>query len=323
MVIRVPRTAHRVGAGCNREKWELYICTELRMSSGVQRLQAFSTCRGRALVLGRVQGVGDAQASGHCGASDVGLTLASILAEDEAEEAQQARTVVLRLRDRDDASWAVPAVDWLAERGRRVLLRTCVRTSTPLVDVARRWGATVVLDLAHGRPDLQRALIGPGAEPASALLLHAQHLRSRSIEVVAGLGPLLPTLHERTGAALTLMRHVAAADLRDAHLSIGRLGPGRLEALSQSLPWADVLALGRAFDLPVPADRGWPVVAASGARLGPQAHAAFVSAMRRQAEDCGLRVDHCGCPAACHLDPELVPDYVPLRTSDMFAFETG
>jgi hypothetical protein len=302
----------------------LYMRTELLMSSGIQRLQAFATCRGRGLVLGRVQRARGANPVG--APSDVALVLASILAEDDAvgaDPADRAPTIVLRLRNRDDATWATPAVHWLAERGRRVLLRTCVRMSKALVEAAQRWDATVMLDVAHGRPQLQRALLGPAAEPASALLLQAQHLRSRNIEVVAGMGPLLPTLHDRTGAAASLMHHVVAADIRDAHLGVGRLGPGRLDALSQSLPWADVLALARAFDLPIPAERGWPVVAASGARLATRAHAAFFRAMHRLAEDCGLRVDHCGCPAACHLDPGLLPEYVPLRTNDLFASEAG
>jgi nucleotide-binding universal stress UspA family protein len=292
------------------------------MGSRIHRLQTFATCRGRGLVLGRLRGVGDARTFGASAESDVALVLASISAEDDAT-AQQACTVVLHVRDRDDSSWAATAVDWLSERGRRVLLRTCVRLSNALVDAADRWGATVMLDLAHGRPDLQRALLGSAAEPATALLLHAQHLRSRDIEVVAGVGPLLPTLHDRTGAAASLMHHVVAADVCDAHLSIGRLGPSRFEALAQTLAWADVLALARAYDLPIPPDRGWPVVAASGARLGQRSHTVFHLAMRRLAEDCGLRVDHCGCPAACHLDPGLVPEYVPLRTHELFAVEAG
>jgi hypothetical protein len=293
------------------------------MGSRIRRLQTFTTCRGRGLVLGRVQGVHGAHSER--GEADVALVLASILAEDDAgrERAEQARTVVLRLRERDDARWAAPAVHWLAERGRRILLRTCVRMSSALVEAAQRWGATVVLDVAHGEPGLQCALLGSAAEPVNALLLHAQHLRSRDIEVVAGIGPLLPRLHDRTGAAAALMHHVFAADIRDVHLSIGRLGPGRLEALAQSLSWADVLAVARAFDLPIPRERGWPEVAASGARLAPRSYAVFRQAMGRIAEDCGLRIDHCGCPAACHLDPGIVPDHVPLGTNELFAAEAG
>lgn len=278
-------------------------------------------------MLGRLQGAGFAEDwSSSAAGSDVALALASILGEDDATGATHgghARTIVVRVRSRDDAAWAAHAVDWLAERGRRVLLRTSVRLSKAALDAAQRWGATAVLELAHGRPDLQRALLGSDAEPASTLLLHAQHLRSRDIEVVASLGPLFPTLHDRSGAAASLMRHVVAADIRDAHLSIGQLGPGRLEALAHSVAWADVLALARAFELPIPPERGWPVVGASGARLSPRAFAVFRQAMHRTAEDCGLRVDHCGCPAQCHLDPELVPDYVPLLTSDLFAVQTG
>jgi hypothetical protein len=271
------------------------------------------------VVLGRASGAGATQVPG----GDVGLMLASILGEDEASGVGPVPTVVLRVPTRDDASWAAPALSWLSERGRRVLVRTSVRMPKPLVDAAHHWGAAAMLELAHPRPSLQAALLGAAAEPTSALLLHAQHLRSRDIEVIANLGPLFPTLHDRSGAAASLMQHVVAADIRDAHLSLGRLGPGRLEALGQILPWADVLALARAFELPISSERAWPVIGASSIRLAPRAALAFREAMRRAAESCGLRIDHCGCLAHCHLDPERVPECVSLQTSELFAMQTG
>ena len=289
------------------------------MGSGIQQLQSFATCRGRGLVLGRAQGAGEA----HTRDRDVALAVASILGEDEATLGGPARTVVLRIHARDDANWAAPALHWLSERGRRVVLRTCVRMSKGLVDAAQRWGATTVLELAHARPRLQAALLGGSAEPTSALLLHAQHLRSCNIEVVASLGPLLPTVHDRSGAAASLMKHVVAADIRDAHLVVGRLGPGRLEALASMLSWGDLLALARAYDLPIDPESAWPIVGASTARLALRTHTVFLHAMHRIAEGVGLRIDHCGCPAQCHLDSGLVPACVSLRTSDLFAAEAG
>mgnify|MGYP007011848326 CR=1 FL=1 len=115
------------------------------MGSGIQQLQSFATCRGRGLVLGRAQGAGEA----HTRDRDVALAVASILGEDEATLGGPARTVVLRIHARDDANWAAPALHWLSERGRRVVLRTCVRMSKGLVDAAQR--AEVETLTAEGR----------------------------------------------------------------------------------------------------------------------------------------------------------------------------
>src|SRR5690606_32033711 len=141
----------------------------LPMSSGFTCLHAFRACHGLALVVGR----GSARAPGDD--EDVGLALGATLGEREAR-GEPARTVVLRLTNRDDVTWARPAVEWLAERGRRVLVRSGVVLGRELVQSVRRWGVTAVLELAHPRPAHQRALVGPTAEPAATLLLHAQHL---------------------------------------------------------------------------------------------------------------------------------------------------
>src|SRR5262245_41107345 len=89
------------------------------MGSGFRCLHAFDACHGLAVVVGR----GATRVPGED--EDVGLALGAALGEREAR-GEPARTVVLRLTNRDDALWARPAVEWLAERGRRVLLRSCV-----------------------------------------------------------------------------------------------------------------------------------------------------------------------------------------------------
>lgn len=279
------------------------------MAAGVEFLHAFPACSGRAVVLGPGQPIG--------ATDDVPLALAASLAEREAG-AEPIRTVVLRLSRRDHAIWAAVALDWLARHGRRVLVRTSVVLAEELLEVARRWGSTILLELSHPRPAMQAALVGPHAEPVSALLLHAQHLRRAGLEVAAVFAPLLPVIHERDPDVVALARHAAAADLRDAHLSVGRLSAARLRALAPVLSSADRTALVRAFDLDPLADDPLPRADAS-VRLAPVAAASLFHAVRRTAQAEGLRIDACGCAAQCHLDPELTPAYVPLHTTDLFA----
>src|SRR5690606_2299360 len=113
----------------------------LKMAAGVEFLHAFAACSGRAAVLGPGQAIAPAS---------VPLAMAGALAEREAS-AEPLRAVVLRLSTRDDAAWAAAALDWLEQRGRRVLVRTPVVLSEELVEVARRWGSTILLELAHVR----------------------------------------------------------------------------------------------------------------------------------------------------------------------------
>lgn len=281
------------------------------MGSGFRALHAFDTCHGLAVVVGR----GKAQIPG--GDEDVGLALGATLGEREARGAP-ARSVVLRLTERDDAAWARAAVEWLAERGRRVLVRSSVVLGRELVQSIRRWGVTVVLELAHPRPSMQQALVGPTAEPAAALLLHAQHLRSLDIEVAVHMGPLLPVVHDQGAELTALARHIAAADIRDVHLAVGRLTPARGRALARVLPRGQASAMLRAFGLDPREEDPWARLPAAGARLSPLAAATLRHGVRRFVESAGLRIDHCGCPAQCHLDPELTPGFVPLLTSDLF-----
>jgi len=299
------------------------------MSTGFRCVHAFDACHGLAVVIAR----GDTRMPG--GEPDVGLALGATLGEREAR-GEPARIVILRLTERDDALWARPAVEWLAERGRRTIIRSGVVLGRELIQSLRRWGVTVVLELAHPRPSHQRALVGPSTEAASTLLLHAQHLRSLDIEVAAHLGPLLPVVHDRGGELTALARHVAAADIRDVHLAVGRLTEARGRALAEVLPRGQAGALLRSFGRgawrhdpsgandpdarndPEDRDDPWSQLPSGGVRLSPLKAATVRHTQRRIVEEAGLRVDHCGCPAQCHLDPQLTPGFVPLLTSDLF-----
>lgn len=281
------------------------------MTSGFTCVHAFRACHGLAVVVAR----GSTRVPGDD--EDVGLALGATLGEREAR-GEPARTVVLRLTARDDATWARPAVEWLAERGRRVLVRSSVVLGRELVQSVRRWGVTAVLELAHPRPAHQQALVGPTAEPAAALLLHAQHLRTLDIEVAVHMGPLLPVVHDQQVEIVGLARHIAAADIRDVHLAVGRLTPARGRALAPVLAHGQAGAMALAFGLDPRDDDPWSTLPKQGVRLAPLAAATLRHGVRRHVEEAGLRVDHCGCPAQCHLDPELTPRFVPLLTSDLF-----
>jgi hypothetical protein len=283
----------------------LYRSLGSKVDAGIQSVHSFRSCRGRGLVVA-------APAAG----DDGRLALASTLAEHE-DAGDPVRTVVLRLACRDDATWAAGAATWLVEHGRRALVRTPVVLPRELVSLCRRWGLTVLLELAHPRGALQRALTGPSSDAAAALLLHAQHLRQMGIEVAAHLGPLLPTLHDRPDVIDPLVRHVAAADLIDAHLSAGRLTGARFEALGEHLSWADRIALARAFELDPREDLAAQLPAA-GVRPSRRTRQALAGTVRRAAESAGLRIDHCGCPAQCHLDPERTPAFVGVLPDQLF-----
>jgi hypothetical protein len=274
--------------------------------SGVDIHHSFVACNGQALVLVASTSPGD-----------VALRLAAALGEREAD-AEPIRTVVLRLRKRDDSAWAEAALEWLAAHGRRALVRTRVPLSSGVVEVARRLGTTVLLELGHAEPARQVALVGEGAATVSSLLLHAQYLRESGLEVAAELGPLMPVVHERDHDVVTLVRHVAAADIRDAHLSVGRLSAARYTALTGCLSSAEARALLLAYNVDPRLDDPTSALVRP-RRLPAVAHAALYHRVRRFADDAGLRIDGCGCPAQCHLDPELTRAYVPILAGDLFA----
>jgi hypothetical protein len=273
------------------------------VSAAFHVLGELRACSGRAVVFS-----GEARE----GAGVPELAMASALAELELG-GDPVRVVVLRVSERSQ-DWVAPTVAWLAGRGRRVVLRTCVALSRPTIAAARRHGATVLLELAHSQPAEQNALLGPQAESTAALLLHAQHLRACDLEVAAWIGPLLPSVADDRMLE-SLMRHIVAADLVDAHAVLGRLTPARLGALTDVLPWPQVATMARAFGI----DPAYPeTLPAAGVHLSPMADAALRHAVRRVASSVALRLDHCGCPLQCHLDPEQRSAYVPLHTPELF-----
>ena len=285
----------------------------MSIGSGIQVLHRSPGCEGEIVVIGRGgegEGVGTTPE----------LALASALGELEASGARPA-TVVLRLSRKADAGWAGPAMAWLHQHGRRTLLRSSVALPRGLADGALAAGATVALELAHHRPAIQRALLGPEADPAAALLLQAQHLGARGLGVGAALGPLMPGIHDRErdrerdreDGLAPLLHHVRAADLRHVHVSVARLTAARLRALAGAVDEAAGLAIRRAYgvvetvgEAPGP----W--------RLGRLAHAALREGARARAREHGLRVDACGCAGFCHLDGGGRPPYTPVLGRGLF-----
>ncbi|MEZ4427900.1 MAG: hypothetical protein R3A51_09475, partial [Nannocystaceae bacterium] len=160
------------------------------------------------------------------------FALASLLGEHEAR-GRAVTAVTLRVGRREDVDWALPSMRWLDARGRRVILRTRVVLPRSLLFAARDAGATVLLELAHHRLELQRALLGEEAAAAAALLLQAQHLQQLSVPTGVHLGPVFAGVHDRErdghgGLAVdSLFGHIAAADLHDLHISPGALTAAR------------------------------------------------------------------------------------------------
>jgi hypothetical protein len=293
------------------------VSTSSEAGRGIAVLQRFTACSGRAVVIG-VRG-----ADVDRGFTDehVELSLAAMLGPHD-EAGQRVPLVVLRLDHRDDAQWARTAVHWLCARGRRVVLRTSVVMHGDLVAEALAWGCTILLELAAPDPELQRALLGPGADTVAALLLHAQHLRARGLDVAVQVGPVLPGIHDRQEVMESLWRHIAAADIRDAHVSVGHLSASRLAALEATLEPGRVSAIARSYGLGMspPEEDDTPLlVPRGGARLDRLTATHLFHAVRRMAEGVGIRIDRCGCRAQCHLDPELTGDYIDLTTADLFA----
>jgi hypothetical protein len=270
------------------------------MSTGFQTLQVTSSCTGLHVLLGSRAGAP---------VTSVELGLASLIAEHEAA-GRPVTAVTLRLARSEDAFWAQAALRWLAAHGRRAILRTAKVMPKALVLAARDCEATVVLEMAHPRLELQRALLGPEADAAPALLLQAQHLRRLGVGVAVLLGPLVAGLHDRPGAIDGLVRHIAAADIHDVHLSVGRLTPERLQALLA------VLDVDAAFEV----QRRYGVTTSTGSwRLSALAANTLREGARAVVLGQGLVVDGCGCAAHCHLDLAPLRTYVAVQGPGLFA----
>lgn len=271
------------------------------MSNGFQTLQVNSTCTGLHVLLGS-RSAGSASDS-------LELGLAGLLAEHEAG-GEAVTTVTLRLVRAADAFWALAALRWLTAHGRRVLLRTAKVLPKVLVLAARDCGATVVLEMAHGRLEVQRALLGSEADAAPALLLQAQHLRRLGIGVAVQMGPLVAGLHDRPGQIDGLVRHIAAADIHDVHLGVARLTPERLQALLAALEPEAALEVQRRYGVTT-STGSWRLSALAANTLREGARSLVVSE--------GLVVDGCGCGAHCHLDLTERRQYVSVQGPELFA----
>ncbi|MEZ4384439.1 MAG: hypothetical protein R3A79_24130 [Nannocystaceae bacterium] len=274
------------------------------MRSGLHTLYRSRACAGEHVVVG-----GEV-------VPEPALALAGLLGELESD-GLQIPVVSLRVARRSDVEWVQPALRWLHAHGRRPLLRAAVSPPKALAEAAWECGATVILELGHHQPAIQRALLGPEVDASAGLLLEAQHLIKLGVGVAAHLGPLLPGLHDRRGHLEPLLRHVRAASIHDVHLAVGRLTPARLRALDAAVDEATALGIRRSFGVRA-GDHGesWR----GGARQLPRlAAAALREGVRALVREHGLHIDACGCSAQCHLDGGGRPDYTPIDGGELFA----
>lgn len=246
------------------------------------------------------------------------LWLASLLSEYEAKNTQ-VTNVTLCVKSAEDATWVEPALHWLSFHQRAVLLRSSVVIPRSLMEPISASQAVVVFESAHHRLELQRALLGPGADGAAAMLLQAQHLSQRKIAVAINLGPLLPAIHDRPEQMRPLLQHIAAAAIEDVHLSFGRLTPARLQALAQVLSREKLQDLQRVFSV----DQGSVETTSGSWRLSRIAHYAFFEHMKALVHEHGLRMDHCGCAAFCHLQKTIRRSELPSFQAELFAEQTA
>lgn len=286
--------------------------SKLTMSSGFTTLQVLSSCTGLHVILGSRAGAPVPSASPE-------LALAGLLGEFEAR-GERVTVVTLRLARREDASWAEPALRWLTAHGRRVILRSPATLARSLVLRAKDCQASVAYEIAHQKVEIQRALLGAEAEAAPALLLQAQYLRRLGVPVSVHLGPLLAGLHDRPFGPdfEPLLRHIAAAELRDLHFVPGRLTPARIQALSTVLDADTMTSVLRRYGVPPAAQSRDAAPTSTGWRLTAQATGALVEGLKGLAERHGMRLDACGCTAHCHRD-EQRREVVPVQGPGLFA----
>jgi hypothetical protein len=263
--------------------------------------------------------------------------LAELLAGRESR-GTRVPVVTLLVRDRHDVDVIPPALAWLGSRGRRVIVRTRVVLPKPIVRVLsealeRGIGVVVELELAHHKPVVQRALLGPQADAASALLLQAQHLETLGLPVVARLGPLLPGIHDHGGPGQKvglepLLRNVEAADIRRVALAVDELEPQQIAALvraKRDLDTTGLLELGKAFGIdPMIMLGAAPILFEAPHRLKPRRAAALVVGLEQLVRACGLELPACGCRAHCALNSsrpanEYEIGYESVMGRDLFA----
>ncbi len=275
------------------------------MPATLRALHRFEACTGEAVVVGAAVGAPPLAAVG-----DPALELRALLSVEEGRSGRVVDAVVVRIAGTEDGPWAAEALSWVADHGRRAVLRTPAVLPRDLVACVRRVGATVQLEAAGPDPVLGRALLGPSASPLSSLLLQAQHLAALGIPTAAVAGPLVGGLHD-DARLRSLCSHVAGANLTDVHVTVGRMSRHRFEALRAVLPADAARRVARAYGFdPATGPGDVPV------RLPPAAHVALHMKARLAAEGYGLSVDACGCPLVCRHDGPRVP--VPLAEPELF-----
>lgn len=266
-------------------------------------VRGFSTCDGEGVVLGlraastrspkvfsRFPGPFTRTARVEEGSAARGL--AALLAGREADGHRDI-AVVLELHGAGDLHWVAEAISWLASHGRRSIVRTDRALPRDAVEAARDADATVQLRVASFDPQIQAALLGPGADTAARLLLRAQHLRARSVRVGVLLAPLMPVVH-RDEVLESLMRHICAADVGDVAFAVGGWSVARHQALAPLLPTGGATALARTYGVFEPES------AVGRLHLGVRDAMLLERQARRIAEDAGLQVGGCGCDAQCN-----------------------
>jgi hypothetical protein len=242
------------------------------------------------------------------------LELAVELAERELETGE-IRSVMLDLRSERDSQWVGRAIEWIAARGRRPLVRFCVPDRS-VARIAHDAGATAVLACAARDVAIQRATWGNEAASVDELLLFAQHLEWLGIGIGAWWGPIFSGL-EDTGNFEALAHHLRGAGIRDVHIAVGHLTRSRWDALARVLGSPARRSLARAFELHEANAAALPM---GEERRAKRSRAiSTYAAVRRAALRGGLRVDACGCPLFCRLDPQSDREVVPLATGDLFA----
>ncbi|WP_106087500.1 hypothetical protein [Enhygromyxa salina] len=215
------------------------------------------------------------------------------------------------MRSREDASWVAHAIAWLGVRGRRVVVRTRVvmpkRVVAALTEAQElNAGVIVELEVAHHKPEVQRALLGDQADPAVALLLQAQHIETLEIPVVARIGPVMPGIHDQPNGFMPLVRNVEAADVRRVVVVVGQLHAQQIHNLvscQRELTIAGLLELGRAYAVDAMILLGSVPAPADGAvyKLRARRAQVFAHALERIVTDLGLELPGCGCRSHCEL----------------------
>ncbi len=293
-------------------------------------IRGFSTCDGHGVVLG-LRGSSARSSAGFSpagspvpvAAPDVApgsasRTLAALLSEREAE-GHRDLAVVLELHGAGDLQWVAEAISWLRGHGRRVVVRTDRVLPRAVVEAARDHGAAVVLRIASFDPAVQCALLGSSADATARLLLGAQHLRAQGVPVAVLIAPLMPVVH-RDEVLASLVRHIAAADLRYVSFAIGGWSPARHRAVAPLLPPGSGSALARAYRVIEPEAVD---LAPARAQLGLREASLLQRQAERIAEDAGLTITGCSCDAHCHLAPAGAPTFRSLLAPDLFSALTG